>query len=253
MTRYKSEWQNHLGKKRPGCERILQNHPVFKIWETDHNPEFGADLDLHNALELLYGDPDCELAPLFLQRVIDMAERCMRKDKLRSEKCARRYPGNEGILLHNYAYARFFKSMPLDTDALLRAAADLVEYYSLLPPSLRDSLFESHILSAARLRLLCGEPALAREALGIKKKFRWHVGEHKLLKALASGKTTPEFRESFEAHFDFIRAPRWVVPISEVYYDDSRGRIDLALIAARYLDADAWPPEPRKILERISA
>jgi hypothetical protein len=142
--------------------------------------------------------------------------------------------------------------MPLDMNALLRASAGLVEHYSQLPPSLRDSLFESHLLSAARLRLLCGEPGAAKEALGIKKKFRWHVEEHKLLKGVAAGKITPELRESFEAHFEFIRAPRWVSPITEVYYDDDRARVDLALIAARYLDAAAWPPEPRKILERIS-
>jgi len=253
MNNYKSEWLNRHQKIYPECAEILRDMPVFRIWETDHYPEFGANMDLRNALDLLYGDPACDLAPLFLQRVIDVAERCMREDTLCSEKCASHYPCNEGILLHNYSYARFFVAIPLDMDAMLRAAADLVEYFSRMPPSLRGSQFESFLLSAARLRLLCGEAGLAKEALGIKKKFRWHVEEFKLLKALAAGKITPEFRELFEAHFDFVRAPRWVLPIKEVYYDDDRARVDLALIAARYLDADAWPPEPQKILERISA
>jgi len=249
---FKSSWISRLKKERDGFVEILETFPLFEEWEISYHPEMRVENELHNALEIMYGDIDSEFGPQFLERAIAVAERALEENKLQSELCKPFYPGNRGRLLRGYAHAKFFMGRGLDCQMLLESAEHQLGDVKDCRGQERDMYYEAHLLSAARHQTLCDVPEYALNTIRKRRKYKWHTEEPRLLRAILAGEIDDEFRADFEAYFDYMRKPPWLQE-RDYFREKIPASVDLALIAAKYLDQNAWPPEPRKIIERISA
>ena len=108
------------------------------------------------------------------------------------------------------------------------------------------------MLAATRLYLICGNEEQALKSLKQKRRYKWHAKEATLLSQILKHDMGEDFHEVFQEYFDFMRTPVWLEE-TEYYREGIMASIDLALIAVKYIDKEAWPPDPHMIIERISA
>lgn len=187
------------------CRRFdsvyLRARDPFRTWELNTRPESRVASELGDAVTLLCGDGEPDLAKKLLRQCISVYDRAESEGKWLSERCKDAFPGNRGAALRAKVYAQgLLLDQPLDQEALANASSDL-ETISRDDDS--DEVVQDQYLSAVRLALLAGNADRARALLKRRRNFKLQAVELAFIKAVLD-KTV----SVVDAHFDRIRDPQ---------------------------------------------
>jgi hypothetical protein len=252
---YREVWEKRFRTNREGFIQVATWDP-FKDWELSTAPENRAEENLLDALEILYGHGDADLARRFLEHCLLIAERTLAEDKLRSPRCKDNYPKNRGILIRARTYARAILGSPLEEVALLEASAEFERACAEYPKHKWDDYREETFLAAVRLAIIGGDGEQVKRLLRRRRLFRWHPEQDELLRALASSlqASSPQkdelFKARFKAYFDRVRDPNYNpqafsrVPIL---------RLELGILQDKYLFSSDRVVDLQRTIDAIAA
>jgi len=189
----------------------------FKNWEQWRSPDMKAEVEFDMALRCLYADQQ-ELGRQYLRRAIAVAERALKEDKCRSERCKGGWPWNEGRLKRTLAYARALGGERFDTTLVVQASERLSEWCAGTAKRDWDEMDQLVLLAAIRLALLAGDAERARTLLRTKRSLKANAEEKELLQGLAEVRPPSErapLAKPFKAFFDKVRDPGYKPPADE--------------------------------------
>jgi hypothetical protein len=230
-------WVKRFQESREGYQDVVGWNP-FDGWELDTAPESAAEDKLLDAVEILYGRGDADLAQRFLERGLEITERTLAEGKLLSPLCQDHAPQNQGDLLRARTYSLAMLGKPVDEASLLAASAAIEEACAKHPRGNWDDYEEAKYLSAVRLALLGGSAQTTQRLLQQRRAFRSHVEEHELLQALTTALSAgvpvrdEAFKSRFDAYFDQVRDPDYD---PEEYSRVPILRLEIGLLRDKYL------------------
>lgn len=227
---HKAYWQLEYERNKDFYFENIQQDPFAK-WDLLAAPDGAAERELSKALNCLYADQK-ELAQQYLRRAIAVAERALREDKCRSERCKGGYPRNEAQLLRALAYSRGLLGEQLDGNLFVRSA-------TLFEESSRrgdwDPMAQLELLGGIRMALLAGEQERAAKTLktGRRRALKDNLEEKELLETLSHARGAEDLArlsKLFKVFFDKVRDPGFKPPAHEYVMH----RLDLGALNDKY-------------------
>jgi hypothetical protein len=209
---YRAIWEKRFQMNRESIIQVSTWDP-FKNWELSTAPDNRAEDELINALAVLYGHGDTDLARCFLERCLQVAERTLAEDKLRSPRCRDNYPDKLGRLLRARTYAQALLGAPVPAAAWQEAAAAFEQACATYPKHKWDDFLEETLLASVRLALMGGDSDRVQRLLKRRRVLRWYPEQDDLVRGLAaalqagSPPTDEDFRARARAYFNQVRDP----------------------------------------------
>jgi hypothetical protein len=236
---YRRLWRELLEKDHADLAEILSHDDLFEDWGRDHMPEVAAEEELHAGLDLLYGDVDPKMANQYLKRCIAVANRALAEDKFRKSRwCKAGFPENRGQAERVRQYARALLGQHLNTEALLSAADDIVQYFR-QHADWPDSHTQARWLGAVRMTFVAGKPGRALKLVEEAGSLEWHQKEADLLAVIAREAVVAQpvrndkLLQRLDRIFDKVRSPRWHGP-AKVFNEPDEQRLELGVIRYKY-------------------
>jgi len=223
----------------------------FKNWEQSRLPDMKAEMELDMALRCLYAD-DKDLGQQYLRRAITVADRALREEKCRSERCRSGYPRNEAELKRTLAYARALSGELLDSQLLSEASGQLASHCDQTRKRDWDEMDQERLITAARLALISGAREQAASFLKTKRSLAANVEEKELLQFLAHPGGHAErmaLAKGFTQLFEKVRDPEYKppTPTSPIFH-----RLDLGALFDKYFVSGDGEIDWTRVVEAVS-
>ena len=237
----RAHWQNMYARDASDFEQILRNDVVWADWDRNLMIESAAERRFFNAIEILSGSDNWDLARRYAERSLEIIERVEAEGRLPTDDD--RYPRNRGRLHRTKVYASSFLGQAWDAGLLLSASRDYETHCRETYPDKKDwdSQIQYYFLNSVHLAALGGDLERAYSLLRSPPfpldAHSKHVNLLFELIQLSEDKFDHDerlrFVSDFDTFFNEIRDPRWMQP--DGYFMETIGPLEIGLLRDRYI------------------
>lgn len=207
MTRpsFITVWRSDFEKYRKSYADLAASDP-FDDWDSIERTENAAEDELLDALRVLYGEPDSDIAVGLLRKSEAMCGRALSELQPSEESSVTQR--SLGQLWRCSSHARYLLTGALDLQGVVTAANRYVDSWG-HSTAVTD---QSEACLAAGVRLLTiANGRRSAEVLSKTSSVRWHKNEFDLLSRIAVSEASdvPALHRDVLSFFDTVRNPRF--------------------------------------------
>jgi len=234
-------WNARYIRDASDYEEIYTSEIIWKYWDRNFRPESSAETRLLDAIEVLSGSDNVELAERFTKRCLEIIDRINQEDKLAALTID--YPRNRGCLYRTQVYAQTLIGGSWNNKLLNVASHDYEEHCRSNYPDKQDwdSQIQYYYINAIHLALFSGDIARADNLM---EKPPYPLKSHAEHVSLLQGvirfyndeltiDEQTEFIAAYDVFFNRIRDPRLKKPND--YFMETIGPIEISLIREMYI------------------